>query len=144
MSQQKNISFIMENNFEEIWARIKGETDLKSLQNLGDLIQRTQPTISGAKAKNEFPPGWAYQVGRKYGLLTEWIMTGEGPKRINEIEGDEFFSELQIWAKEMSGSENINWLKNQIISHFPGFKEWKKRKEESEEERSDSLSSKVA
>jgi len=31
---------------------------------------------------------WGYLVARKYGLLTEWVMTGEGPKKLEDVGGD--------------------------------------------------------
>ena len=71
-----------------------------------------------------------YEVGKKYGLLTEWIMTGRGPKRIKSIENDLiFFIELETWAKETGRSDDIQWLRNQIESFFPMFREWKEKRD---------------
>ncbi|MDD2466659.1 MAG: hypothetical protein PHI97_21890 [Desulfobulbus sp.] len=121
----------MENEFDEIWARIKSETTLKSLQSLANIIKISQPAVSEMKGKGKFPPGWAYLVGKRFGLLTEWIMTGDGPKRLDELKGDwVFYEELEQWAKETGQSDNIQWMRNQIESFFPMFKEWKKRRAE--------------
>lgn len=134
----------MKNTFDDIWRRIKAEAGLKSLKSLADIVEISQPAVSEMKAKNKFPAGWAYMVGKRYGLLTEWIMTGEGPKRLGRNEEDIFFEDLKTWGKEMSGSENIDWMKRQIEAQFPAFKKWKEAKEESERGEDIFPSSKVA
>lgn len=135
----------MENEFEKIWERIKKETNLKSLQGLANIIKISQPAVSEMKSKGKFPPGWAYLVGKEFGLLTEWIMTGEGPKTLEDLKGDlAFYEELEEWARETGRSENTQWLKNQIESFFPMFSEWKKRKAEGGITQSESPASKVA
>ena len=139
----------MKNNFENIWGRIKAETELKSLQNLADTIEKTQPAISKAKAKGEFPPGWAYLVGKKYGLLTEWIMTGEGPKRLDEKRKNSKFdllNEFEEWLTEevKKTPSRKEWFEIQLLDSFAAFKNWKEEKEESEEEKGSSSTRKVA
>lgn len=135
----------IDQNFEEVFERIKEETDVKSLRQLAKIIKKDQSTISFAKAKNNFPANWAYEIEKKYGLLTGWILTVEGPKTLNEKKGNsDFYAELEEWAKEMSMSEDIRWLYKQIEEHFPGFVEWKKRKAESGNSGDGFASSKVA
>jgi hypothetical protein len=135
----------MKNDFERIWGRIKSETNLKSLQGLANILKISQPAVSEMKSKGKFPPGWAYQVGQEFGLLTEWIMTGDGPKRLEDIKGDfTFYEELEEWARETGRSEDIQWLRNQIESFFPMFTEWKKRRAEGPEVGNEFPSSKVA
>jgi len=78
-------------------------------------------------------------------LTTEWILTGEEekiPKTTIDYLG--FYEELEQWARETGGSKNTAWLKSQIESFFPMFKEWRKRREEGEENKSGFPSSKVA
>jgi hypothetical protein len=70
--------------FEEIWGRITSETEIKNLTELGRIVGSTQQYVSKKKKKDEFPVRWAYTVAKKYNLLTEWILTGEGPKSIEE------------------------------------------------------------
>ena len=134
----------MKTKFEEIWQRIREETELKTLSELGQVIDKKQQTISYAKNKGEFSGEWAYLVGRKYDLLTEWIMTGEGPKRISEKNRSAFLNELEVWAKEVSESENLKWLENQIENQFPDFKRWREEKTQPSETTADYPSSKVA
>lgn len=131
--------------FEEIFSRIKAETDIASLRQLAKIIKKDQSTISSAKAKNNFPANWAFEVEKKYGLLTRWIMTGEGPKRLDDLKGDwGFYEELEQWAKETGRSENIQWLRNQIESFYPMFIEWKKRRAEGDSFEDGKPESKVA
>lgn len=135
----------IKNHFDEAWERIKQETPLRILTELSEITGITQGGLSNARRRGDFSANWAYLVGQKYGLLTEWIMTGKGPKKIDQC--DEkflFFEELMQWAKITGGSENINWLFNQIENFYPMFKEWRKRREEGEEVRSEFPSSRVA
>ena len=134
----------MENTFEEIWQRIRGETGLKSLKALAEVVQISQPAVSEMKSKNRFPAGWAFEVEKKFGLLTKWIMTGEGPKRIHEKDRSAFLVELEEWAKEVSESKNLKWLENQIENQFPDFKRWREEKTQPSEITADCPSSKVA
>lgn len=123
----------IKNNFDEVWGRVSSETGVKSLRQLAVIIEKTQPTISAAKAKGEFPAGWAYQVGKKFGLLTEWIMTGEGPKKISEgIEINPLLIEVNEWLNEEKKHESIEFRRlfhSQMIRAFFDYEKWiKKRK----------------
>ena len=131
--------------FFEIWDRIKTETDISTFSQLAEIVETTHQYVSRKKAKDEFPVSWAYVIERKYGLLTGWIMTGQGPKRLDEQKGDlGFYEELEEWARETGQSKNTQWMRNQIESFFPMFKEWKKRRDEGGENNSGIPSSKVA
>jgi transcriptional regulator with XRE-family HTH domain len=81
---------------------------------------------------------------RNTDINIEWLLTGEGKERTFKKVEENFFSELQDWAKEMSGSDNIDWLKRQIETTFPVFKKWKEGKEESTRENAEFPSSRVA
>lgn len=139
----------MKNSFEEIWNRIKEETGLKSLEALGQVIDKKQQTISYSKNKNEFSPTWAYMVGKKYGLLTEWIMTGEGPKRIEDASRErkiELLNDIEEWLGELTKKDPTReqWFEHQFKDSFKTFKKWKEEKEKSESSGNGFLSSKVA
>jgi len=71
-------------NFINIWNRIQASTGIKNLNELSEIVGTSQPTVSRTKKEGQFPVDWAYKIGRKYNLLTEWIMTGTGPMRIGE------------------------------------------------------------
>ena len=134
----------MNKHFEEALARIKAEVGIKTLSGLAEIVGSSQQYVSKKSKESEFPVRWAYLVGKKYGLLTEWIMTGEGPKRIEEKGRSAFLVELEGWAKEVSESENLKWLENQIENQFPDFKRWREEKTQPSEITADCPSSKVA
>lgn len=124
----------MDNDFDTIWLRIKTETGLKSLSDLGRIIGKKQPTISASKAKKEFPPGWAYLVAKKFDLTTEWIMTGEGPKKIDDFYASKLdfsiLEDINIWMNEITEHEPYRkqWFRAQFEDAFPAFKEWANEK----------------
>ena len=134
----------MNKHFEEALARIKTEVGIKTLSGLAEIVGSSQQYVSKKSKESEFPVQWAYLVGKKYGLLTEWIMTGEGPKRIEEKGRSAFLVELEGWAKEVSESENLKWLENQIENQLPDFKRWREEKTQPPKTTADYPSSKVA
>ena len=134
----------MNKQFEETLARIKAEVGIKTLSELAKIVGSSQQYVSKKSKESEFPVQWAYLVGKNYGLLTEWIMTGEGQKRIQEKDRSAFLVELEVWAKEVSESENLKWLENQIENQFPDFKRWREEKTQAAGTTVDYPSSKVA
>lgn len=137
------------NDFETIWGRIKKETNLNSFSDLGKIINKTQPTISAAKAKGNFSAEWAYLVAIKFELLTEWIMTGNEPKRIKDIDSSsikfEILKDIETWLESIIEEEphRKEWFEIQFKDSFLGFKEWKQRKEEKEGDSSEFPNSKA-
>ncbi len=114
-------------SFEDSFRRINLRTPIKNQSQLADFLGIKQPQISKQKKKNNFPKAWAYQIAKEYNLSTDWILDGEAKQNKSK---DDFFLELEKWAKETAGGEDIEWLKRQIEETFPIFKQWKKRKNE--------------
>ncbi|MCI5157407.1 MAG: hypothetical protein D3906_03025 [Candidatus Electrothrix sp. AUS1_2] len=79
MSTKKNIKKY-KNNFAAAWERIKEETDISNFNELGEVIGKTQPSISARKKAGDFPIEWAYLVAKEYHLSTEWNLAGAGSK----------------------------------------------------------------
>lgn len=125
----------MENNFLCVFSRIKAETDIKNFTQLSEILGISQPAISKTKKKGVFPTEWAFQLELKHGLLTRWILTGEGPKRHGE--GTEqtqkakqtatFLAELEAWARESAKGGDIGWLEDQLETYFPAFRIWREK-----------------
>jgi hypothetical protein len=124
-------------DFENIWYRIKKETGIKNLNELAEKIGMSQPSVSRIKKEGVFPAGWAYEIARQYGLLTEWIMTGEGPKRLNEV--DELSPKptengergiIEEWGQYVreTGQEGRTVLR--LSQESSDFKEWYSQQEE--------------
>lgn len=140
---------LIRNDFDAVWGRISETTGIKSLRQLAVIIDKKQPTISAAKAKGEFPAGWAYEIEKKYGLLTGWIMTGEGPKRIDDAAKHrklEILNEVEEWLveemKKNPGRET--WFELQLMDNFESFKKWKRKRDEAKDSGQNFPSSKVA
>lgn len=120
--------------FDEIWGRIKSETQVKSMVSLAKTAGTTQQNVSKKKKEKKFPIEWAYKVGRKYGLLTEWIMTGEGPKRL----GDSATSPDQIseqkgiieeWVQDVREKEGHDGrIVMELSLQVSEFREWYREK----------------
>ena len=139
--------------FTDAWERILKSTDIKSLNDLGKILGKRQQTISASKQKNLFPYGWAYPVADKYGLLTEWILTGKGPKRLDDIvskseynfpilsDFDEWLKDIQIQNPEID--RNV-WLAGEMIDNIKSYREWKLRKDQEKDEEQNSISYKIA
>ena len=139
---------IINNNFEKIWARIKQETPLKNLTELAEISGITQSGLSKAKRRDDFSASWAYSVGKKYGLLTEWIMTGEGPRRISkEPKINPLLVEVNEWLNEEKKHEKAKFrtlFEQQMIRAFFDYEEWRRKRDEAEGGNSEFPSSKVA
>ena len=116
-------------NFETIFERIMQETDIKSISKLAEAIGRKQPSISESRKKGVFQPQWAYELELKTGLNTRWIMTGEGPKRLNAVETTTpFLAELEKWAREISKDGSLDWLEQQLAVCLPTWQMWREKK----------------
>lgn len=117
-------------SFTDSWDRIKKETNIKYLSDLAEVIETSQPNVSRQKKEKTFPPGWAYIVGKKYGLLTEWIMTGEGPKRLGEkIVNDEKEAPpkgiIEEWIQEVREKEgNDGRIVMELTLQVEEFRTW--------------------
>lgn len=106
-------------NFSETWSRIQSETDIKKYAQLADLVGVSQQFVSKKKKENDFPIDWAFKIARKYKLFTDWILTGEGPKRINEpikLKRNrlDFLDDLEEWLSDLTAKEpdRAEWAKH--------------------------------
>lgn len=129
----KVANLIAMNDFDTILDRIKQETGIKSMRQLAEVIGIKHQTISAAKKKGEFSVSWAYYIAGKYGLLTEWIMSGKGPKRLNE-EGamNPLLIDVNEWLNEEGKHKDAEFrivFRRQMIRAFFDYEAWvKKRK----------------
>ena len=126
-------------SFEEVWLRVLENTDIKNQKDLGKIVGVTQSAISLRKSKNTWPEEWACRIGRRYNLLTEWLLTGEGPKSLDELKNTggynfQILKELDTWLTELVVKEphRSDWFRGNLEDAFPMFKAWTKRKEEKE------------
>ncbi len=138
-------------SFLQIWERIKESTNIKKLNELAEIVETTQPYISRIKKKDQFPVEWAYKVGQRYNILTEWILTGQRPKSLQKNVNEPsntfiFLNEVNIWLDEIiiQNPKKKDWFEVQFEDKFPMFKEWRKRREEEESSGDSSESKKIA
>ncbi|MCI5157110.1 MAG: hypothetical protein D3906_01475 [Candidatus Electrothrix sp. AUS1_2] len=127
----------MSDNFDVIWKRIQKECDIKNLSQLADLIDTSQPNVSKKKKTGIFPPEWAYALGQKCKISTEWIMTGEGEKYLageRKKTECEFLGTVDKWISELKKEDPKNeaWFEIQFKKLFPEFNKWLQQKRDAE------------
>ena len=93
--------------FDEIWKRIKKETDIQQLKELAKIIGTAQQSVSRKRKEDKFPIEWAYLVGKKYNLSTDWIIEGSGPKRPDESVEDKYMVMLEQWLQRHCSSYSV-------------------------------------
>jgi hypothetical protein len=139
----------MSSNFDEVWKRVQKECQIKNMTHLSRVVEVSQQNVSKKKKEGIFPPEWGYRIAVKYNILTEWVMTGNGPKSLNEmyVHGERNSSErhpykiirlFTSWFDELitHDPEREKWFQYQLIDAFPKFEIWMnstKTKEKKEE-----------
>lgn len=130
MSQQKKNA---RPGFSEIWERISQETPIKSYVQLAEIVGSSKQTVSRKKGEDTFPVEWAFEVSQAYNLFTNWIMTGKGPKNLDEChEAQEVLLTGYIaeWLREQSRKDanfSANFQTDCALS-FPEFAQWLKER----------------
>lgn len=103
-----------------------------TLQQLGKIIKISHGSLSSLENQKSAPSAETLQ---NLCLYTDidiiWLLTG---KRKNEIDqppsaiSTPFLAELETWAREISGQNNLAWLEKQLEECLPTFKMWRERK----------------
>jgi len=135
--------------FSEVWERVKGETGISTFTQLAELVETTHQYVSRKKTKDEFPVAWAFAIAQKYELSTDWIMTGENPKRLKDVPQNRQFdilNEFEEWLIEevRRNPERKIWFEIHLLDSFQTFAEWKRKRDEKEGGESASPARKVA
>lgn len=133
----------MNKYFEESLKRIEAATGVKTMTELAKIVGSSQQYVSKKSREGEFPVIWAYEVAQKFGLSTDWIMTGKQERKISEIR---VLTELEKWISEeiRKNPKKEVWFEIQLQESFPAFKAWKEEKEEAERATATFPTSKVA
>ncbi len=128
MGQEKNTSG---DNFIQIWERIQYECKIKTMTQLSEIIGVSQSCVSKKKGKNIFPHEWVEIISKKYNLLTEWILTGEGKKRTEDdgkekILRNKFLLQVADWLEDIAQRDPRKeiWFEIHFEKSFPEFKNW--------------------
>lgn len=130
LSQEKNRLAYM--NFEEIFERVKKETAIKNTVHLAQVVGCAQPSVSGRKKQGTFPTDWAFKIAQKFGLSTDWIMTGQGSPRPDQGgHGLEIVNQIERWIQEQEKREPgaLAWFTYDFRKKYPEFDRWEKREE---------------
>lgn len=137
--------------FLSVWERITSETELKKMIHLASFVGVSQAFVSKKKKENDFPIDWAFKIAQKYGLSTDWIMTGKEPKRFDDLQVTQMYDfpimkEIDQWLKDLVVKEPYRreWFRGNFEDAFPMFKQWKKRREDHEGKSSDDSAKKIA
>ncbi|MGE4402900.1 MAG: helix-turn-helix domain-containing protein [Desulfobulbus sp.] len=132
---------VQQKGFSEIWERVKEHTELKTFIQLADMVGTTHQYVSRKKSKNEFPANWAFLIANKYGISTDWIMTGNGKIRLNEEnEINPLLIDVNEWLNEEKKEKDPEFrilFRNQMVRAFFDYEKWllKRGKTESGEYR---------
>ncbi len=122
-------------NFERIWGRVKDNTEIRTFTELANLVGTTSQYVSRKKKEDDFLVIWAFAVAQKYGLSTDWIMTGKGPKKLEELPQERRFdmlNEFEEWLSEevRRNPERKIWFELHLLDSFQRFAEWRRKRDE--------------
>lgn len=62
------------------YNRIKEATGASTQEQLAEILEIRQSSISDAKKRNSIPEGWLVVLLKKFSLNPEWILTGQGDR----------------------------------------------------------------
>lgn len=125
-------------NLDGIVKRLLEIKGLSQGKEAANLLGISAADFSNRKKRGTLLP-LLIEWGLKEKVDMHWFITGQKMNASMDV----FYEELEQWARETGGTNTI-WLKNQIESFFPMFKEWKKRRDEGDQNQSEIPSSKVA
>ena len=117
--------------FNEIWNRIKEKTSLEKYNELAEVVETAQSNVSKRRKENIFPPEWGFKIAQKYGLCTDWIMTGIEPKKRKKPDSsyqNKILHEIDKWLSEQIKKEPFRkeWFMGTFLDAFPKFAKWKR------------------
>ena len=133
--------------FFEAIERIKSVTGKEKQKDICFEIGASPQNYRVKEKKRDFDANWAFKVSQKYGVSTEWILTGKGPKNLQDTckqkstqkKVSSLFEEivqLQEWLSEITAiePERRAWFKMEIVDKFPAYKKWLEEREAARKE----------
>lgn len=126
-----------ENNFNEIWGRVKLSTEIKTQKQLAVALCLTPQAITEMKKKEKFPEKWAYKLSEQFEIDARWLLDGvkrnDGKHRKGAREEKKFeiLNEIEEWLEEevRMNPKKKDWFEVEFEKKFEDFKKWKLRKE---------------
>lgn len=116
----------MKSNFEEIRKRINQETGIKTLKELAEMLGKKPNFIVRKRQENIFNANWAVEIGKRYKISTDWILTGEGRKNKDSGTEHPYAVKLAEWMEKKSEKDERaeSHIEMTIEEALPEFKEW--------------------
>jgi len=81
--------------FKDSWARVREVTGFDRQNELADFLGIGSASVTDAKRRDTLPSSWAIKIGEKWGVNTDWILTGKGEKYKGVQESKEPFNDDQ-------------------------------------------------
>jgi hypothetical protein len=116
----------MKSTFEEIRKRINQETGIETLKELAEMLGKKPNFMTRKRKENIFNANWAVEIGKKYKISTDWILTGEGIKRKNSGTENPYAVKLAKWMETENEKDNraAGAIEMTIETALPEFKKW--------------------
>jgi hypothetical protein len=119
-------------SFAECWERIKSKTPIENYSQLAEIIGLSKSNITKRKEEDLFPIEWAFHVGQKFNLSTEWILKG---KETSQSEGDgmnPLLTDVNDWLNEEEKHKDAEFrilFRQQMIRAFFDYENWVKKRQ---------------
>lgn len=110
--------------------RKKNNLSGTELANILEISQGSLSEIETGKTKPSFKT--IENIIKKTDIDLFWLLTGTRKKEIPSAISTPFLAELETWAREISGQNNLAWLEKQLEECLPTFKMWRERKKSEE------------
>lgn len=102
--------------FDGCWERVRKGTGLKTQTALAETLGIRSASVTDAKNRNSFPADWGVRIAQRFGLSTDWILTGKPPMRlmppvqneeVQELDGtyDDLSAELENYIADLEEYE---------------------------------------
>jgi len=91
-------------SFNEVHQRIQLATNTKTQNELAEILDIRQSSISDAKRRNRIPSSWYMLLFEKLGISQDWLRYGLGPIYLRTEQGYELPASLATDAKESASS----------------------------------------
>lgn len=102
-------------SFDECWERVRKGTGLKTQVSLANSLGIRSASVSDAKNRNSFPADWGVRIAQRFGLSTDWIMTGKPPMRLKPLARKEEVKEFD---------ETYDDLDAELENYFADFDDY--------------------
>lgn len=73
--------------FNQVYKRIQKVTGTRTQNDLAQLLEITQSTISDAKKRDTIPADWFLTLFEKQGINPDWLKHGTGPRFLRTKDG---------------------------------------------------------